>query len=232
LVRETRHDVTRHLLGLDADPHESPDNSYAAVRIIFAKHDFKNAIKQHRLFCSTKGVEGQHFQLCASLCLHHEVSGADETLFAAFSSTWQLLGLGRQINSGWPIVLHCDASFNVCRSEVALVTLGISTVGCHYRNVVASIPGDGRETKQSYEVTYDAMRSAFQIVCGLQTCDDVECKECGVLEFTRTEPAMEKYLTSDTAKSKELPVLAVTADSGKGVASFAREVVGVPRILP
>jgi hypothetical protein len=229
LVRETRQDLTRQLLGLDADPDESPENSYAAVRVIFAKHDFKAAVKQHRLFCSTRGAQGQHFQLCASFCLHHEVSGAEETLFAAFSSIWQLLGFGRQINSGWPIVLHCDASFNFCRSEVSLVTIGYSTLGCHYRNVVASINGGGRETRQSYEVTYNAMLSAFHIVCAMPTCDDVECKTCCLLEYTRTEPLMETHLKSDQAKVKELPVLAVTADSGKGVAAFAREVVGVPR---
>ena len=131
LVRETRHDLTRQLLGLDADPDESPENSYAAARVIFLKNDFKAAMKAHKLFCESGGERGTHFAMCDILCLHHEVDGGQETLFAAFSSVWQLLGLARQINSGWPIVLHCDASFKLCRVDVAMVTIGFSLKRSH-----------------------------------------------------------------------------------------------------
>ena len=136
---------------MDAEPDEPPDNSYAAVRAIFLKYDFKASRKQHLRFCKSNGERGQHIDLCATLCLHHEVDGAEDKLIAVFSTLWQLLGLGWQINSGWPLILHGDASFNVCRSEVGFATLGINILGGHYRNVAATIMGGARETKQVYE---------------------------------------------------------------------------------
>ena len=230
LVRETRHDLTRQLLGLDADPDESPANSYAAARLIFVKHDFKTAMKAHKLYCETRGGQGRHLAMCDILCLHHEVDGGQELLFAAFSSVWQLLGLARQINSGWPIVLHCDASFKLCRLDISMVTIGFNTLGGRYRNAVASLNGGGRETKQSYEVSYNAMRSAFHIVCTLPTCHDQGCKPCSALRFTVQHAAMRTHLASDLAKvSKSLPVVGVTADSGKAVAAFAT-LLKVPRL--
>ena len=144
-----------------------------------------------------------------------------ELLFAAFSSVWQLLGLARQINSGWPIVLHCDASFKLCRLEISMATIGFNTLGGRYRNAVASLNGSGRETKQSYEVSYNAMRSAFHIVSTLPTCHDPGCKACSALRSTVQHAAMVAHLASELASSKSLPVVGVTADSGKAVAAFA-----------
>ena len=152
---------------MDAEPDESPENSYAAVRALFLKNAFKTARREHNFFCESKGERGAHFKMCDTYCMHHEVAGAEDKLFASFSSIWQLLGIGRQMNSKWAAVLHCDASFNFCRADMALVTIGINTLGGHYRNLITSIVGGGKETKQGYSVTYNAMRSGFHLVCSL-----------------------------------------------------------------
>ena len=89
--------------------------------------------------------------------------------------------------------------------------------------------GGARETKQVYEVTYNAMRSAFALVCDMPACNDPTCKSCSALQLTIAQPDMKSHLASDIAKNKGLPVIRVTADSGKGLGSFAKDVVGVER---
>ena len=167
VVRTARQETTRQLLGLDAEPDDSPANSYAAVRAIFTRDDLNAARRAHKTFVETRGERGKHIKLCTPYFLGHQVDGSEDRLFTAVASVWQLLTIGRQINSGWPLVLHCDASFNVCRADLSLLTIGCNVLGGHYRNIVSGLMGGGKETKQGYEATYDACRSAFHLVCKL-----------------------------------------------------------------
>ena len=129
VVRAVRLETTRQLLGLDADPDESPENSYAAVRAIFARDDFKSALRAHKSYVDTHGERGCHIKMCTPYFLGHQVDGSEDMLFTVVASVWQLLAIGRQMNSGWPIVLHCDASFNVCRADISLYTIGLNLMG-------------------------------------------------------------------------------------------------------
>jgi hypothetical protein len=64
VVRVVRHETTRELLGLDGDPDESPENSYAAVRALFTRDDFNTARRPHKTFVATRGDRGRHIKLC------------------------------------------------------------------------------------------------------------------------------------------------------------------------
>jgi hypothetical protein len=50
VVRTALHETTHELLGLDADPDESLENSYAAVRAIYTRDDFNTARSSHKTF--------------------------------------------------------------------------------------------------------------------------------------------------------------------------------------
>jgi len=228
VVRAVRQETTRQLLGLDADPDESPDNSYAAVRAIFVRDNFNDARRAHKTYVDSGGERGRHIKLGTPYFLGHQVDGSEDKLFTAVASVWQLLAIGRQINSGWPLVLHCDASFNVCRADVSLITIGCNILGGHYRNIVSGLMGGGKETKQGYQATYDACRSAFLLVCKMPACHDPDCTTCKIIDATVSQPSMQSYLSSEVAAAKELPVVGLTADSGKSVRGFARDVLHVP----
>jgi hypothetical protein len=121
-------------------------------------------------------------------------------------------------------VLHCDASLNVCRADLSLLTISCNVLGGHYRNIVSGLMGGGKETKQGYEATYDACQSAFHLVCKLPACHDDDCNTCKVIKGTVTQPLLQSYLSSEDAEAKKLPVVCVTADSGKAVGGFALDV--------
>ena len=227
VVRAARLETTRQLLGLDADPDESPENSYAAVRAIFARDDFKAAQRAHKTFVATRGERGVHIKMCTPYFLGHQVDGSEDKLFTVVSSVWQLLTIGRQMNSGWPLVLHGDASFNLCRADISIFTLGCNVLGGHYRHIATGLMSGSKETKQGYTATYDAARSAFLLVCKLPACHDADCKTCKTIQDTISHDAMHYYMSSDLAKEMKLPVAYVTADSGKSVGGFARGVLQV-----
>jgi hypothetical protein len=109
------------LLGLDAEPDEYPENSHAGVRTIFMRDDFKSVRHAHKAFVETRGDCGLHFKLCTPYILGHQVDGSEDNLYTAISIEWQLLAIGRQINPGWPLVLHCDALFNDCCADLSLI---------------------------------------------------------------------------------------------------------------
>ena len=95
VVRAVRHETTRQLLGLDADPDESPENSYAAVRAIFARDDFKTALRAHKSYVDTSGERGCHIKMCTPYFLGHQVDGSEDMLsggrdsgFTVVASVW------------------------------------------------------------------------------------------------------------------------------------------------
>jgi len=221
LVLASRKAVTRQLLGLDADPDESPENSYAAVRAIFARDDFTEARRAHKIFVETRGERGTHIKLTATYFLDHQIDGSEDKLHTSIATVWQLLTVARQINSGWGLVLHCDASFNVCRANLSMITVGCNILGGHYRNLVVGLMQGGKETKQGYTVTYNNMLSSFFKVLKMPACHNPECKTCKIIAITMNHSNMQKYLQSDQAKEKDLGVLVLTGDSGKSVDAFA-----------
>lgn len=136
-------------------------DTFGAVRAAADARSFKEALRLHKQLCESQGVRGTHLEMCMWYCLHSQIDVAEDTLVVAVSSPWNLLAVGRQINSEWPLVLHADATFNICRCYVALITLGLNILGGHYRYLVATIVCPGVETKTTYSVSYNAMRSAF-----------------------------------------------------------------------
>jgi hypothetical protein len=218
----SRKNVTRQLLGLEADPDETPENSYAAVRTIFARDDFTVARKAHKAFVETRGERGTHINLTHSYFLDHQVDGSEDILYASVASVWQLLTIARQINSGWGLCFHCDASFNVCRANVSMITIGCNVLGGHYRNLVVGLMGGGKETTQGYTVTYNNLTSTFFKLTKLPICHDPQCETCKVIQLTLNHSNMQKFLETEKARLKELDVLLLTGDSGKSVDGLAR----------
>jgi len=88
VVRAVRHETTREILGLAADPDESPENSYAAVRAIFARDDFNDARRAHKTYVNSGGERGRHIKLGTPYFLGHQVDGSEDKLFTAVASVW------------------------------------------------------------------------------------------------------------------------------------------------
>ena len=135
LVTARRQIITSARLGiLFTDKIDAPYEKIAA---------FAAARRSPKQF--VQGGEGCHISLKHVYCLAADIDGAEEKVFLCISNIWSLLAVARQINSGWELIWHGDATFNFCNAEASMITLGVNSLGGHYNNVAWSIMGGGRE---------------------------------------------------------------------------------------
>ena len=151
-----------------------------------------------------------------------------------FSNIWsfKLLSIARQINAGWDFLWHVNATFNFCRAEARLITLGPSlghnSLGVHYHNLCWTIMGGSRETKQTYEQSYDAVQRAEHLIFKLPVCCLKDCITCAAVRLFQSHAKMSAFLSRDyVVPNKALPADGVNLDCGGAVVSFARETLGV-----
>ena len=121
----------------------------------------RRAPKEYHWYCDNART-GKHISLTECFVISADVDSGEDKIFICFSNLWSLLSIARQINSGWDFVWHGDATFNFCRADAGLITLGHNSLGAHYQNLCWTIMGGSRETKQTYEQSYEAR---FEAVC-------------------------------------------------------------------
>ena len=126
-------------------------------------------IKRNLAHCDNART-GKHISLTECFVISADVDSGDDKIFICFSNLWSLLSIARQINSGWDFVWHGDATFNFCRADAGLITLGHNSLGAHYHNLCWTIMGGSRETKQTYEQSYEALRRAAHLIFKLPVC--------------------------------------------------------------
>ena len=164
-----------------------------------------------------QGGAGSHISLKQVYCLAADINGAQEKVFLSMSNIWSLLAVARQINSGRELIWHGDATFNFCNAEASMITLGVNSLGGHYNNVAWSIVGCGRESGQSYRVTYDVLRTAVHLLLKLPQCPLADCVTCRTIRQTREQVCMTRFMSSDLALQNGLPGQGLTADGGKEI---------------
>ena len=97
--------------------------------------DFTTIRRVHKEHCNNART-CKHISLTECFVISADVDSGDDKIFICFSNLWSLLSIARQINSGWDFVWHGDATFNFCRADAGLITLGHNSLGEHYHNLV------------------------------------------------------------------------------------------------
>ena len=189
--------------------------------------DFTKIRRAHKAHCDNART-GKHISLTECFVISADVDSGDDKIFICFSNLWSLLSIARQINSGWDFVWHGDATFNFCRADAGLITLGHNSLGAHYQNLCWTIMGGSRETKQTYEQSYEALRRAAHLIFKLPVCCLEDCITCAAVRLSRSHAKMSAFLARDgVVPNKVLPADGANLDCGGAVVSFARETLGV-----
>jgi len=213
LVSARRNLITSTRLGLPCT--DKIEASYGKLAAFAAERQFQAARRSHKLY--VQGGEGSHISLKRAYCLAADIDGAQEKVFLCMSNIWSLLAVARQINSGWPVIWHGDVTFNFCKADASFISIGVNSLGGHYNNVAWSIMCSGRESGQSYRVTYDVVRTAIHLVLKIPECAMADCITCRAIRDTRGQLKMKRFMASDVALAKGLPGAGLTADGGKGI---------------
>jgi hypothetical protein len=115
--------------------------SYGKLASFAAERQFQEARRSHKRY--VQGGDGSHISLKHVYCLCADIDGAEQKVFLCMSNIWSLLAVTRQINSGWNVIWHGDATFNFCNAQASFISLGVNSLGGHYNNVAWSIMGSG-----------------------------------------------------------------------------------------
>ena len=85
--------------------------------------DFTTIRRAHKEYC-LKARSGKHTLLSDCFLIPADVDSGEDKIFVCFSRLSSLLSIAQQIDSGWNFLWHGDATFNFCRAEAGLITLG------------------------------------------------------------------------------------------------------------
>ncbi len=94
------------------------------------------------------------------VCVGHQFSKG--VRFMSLSTQHLLLNMVRTKNCGWQAQGHFDAEFNWCGKEIALIGLGMNSMGEHFNPVSISITHS--ESKEGMENAYKATCSGLHTV--------------------------------------------------------------------
>ncbi len=70
-----------------------------------------------------------HLDMYDVFVIGKDINAAEDIVYLNFSSLWHLCNIIRNIAAGWIFQLNGDATFKVCRHTVALLCLGVNSLG-------------------------------------------------------------------------------------------------------
>ena len=144
--------------------------------------DFTTIRRAHKEHCNNART-GKHISLTECFVISADVDSGEDKIFICFSNLWSLLSIARQINSGWDFVWHGDATFNFCRAYARLITLGHNSLEAHYQNLCWTIICGSRQTKQTYEQSYEVLLRAAHLIFKLPVFFLEDCITCAAIRL-------------------------------------------------
>ncbi len=79
-----------------------------------------------------------HLDMYDVFVIGKDINAAEDIMYLKFSSLWHLCNIIRNIAAGWIFQFNGDATFNVCRHTIALLCLGVNSLG-NLNNTICSI---------------------------------------------------------------------------------------------
>ncbi len=107
----------------------------AAVRSIFIFHWLYSCCDQ--MHC--RHIDGdKHIELHDPIAVGFCADSKDASLSMAFTNVWMMLNYFRVLNSGWPMQLMGDGTFNFADRDIAMLCMGVMTPGGKLRPLIFS----------------------------------------------------------------------------------------------
>jgi hypothetical protein len=137
-----------------------------------------------------------HLKLFEFCVIGYELQAARGIVRINFSSMWMLLNALRSIQAGWVFQLKGDVTGDVCRADIDLLQLSVTSMPCQ-NNVpcISTIPHQ-TESEQTYAITWDDLRTAVCSACTILHCCNDSCACCRTVFELLRDPEVDKYLRS------------------------------------
>ena len=145
--------------------------------------------------------------------------------YMTITTPHMLNNLARGENCGWQKQLHVDAAFNWCEKAVAVVGMGLNSMGAHYNSVSISIANSESKLAitNSFAATITGLLNLYQQV---HLCDSEECGFCTQLREQVSGPdgrLFRQYLLSEDAARRHMHIEKPSSDATPQFFSWAHE---------
>jgi len=173
-------------------------------------------------------IEGEkHIQLHDVAVVGLCVDGDEASMSMAFTNVWMLLNYFRVLNSGWPMQLMGDGTFNFADRDIAMLGMGVMTPGGKLRPLIFSfVPTESAEAYKFCWIAFE--RSAISFATKFQPCDDEACTTCrSIMVVLKNEVTVEASKSPMFQRNKRLAVDVVTSDNSAAFKKFAMETIGI-----
>jgi len=134
------------------------DDSYGSLVQFTDAKAFAKLIEEHN------NLESDfHFNLFEPFVIGRDLNPKDDIVYITFASIWHLLNFLRNIAAGWLFQVNVDATYKVCRRSVALLGMGVNSVG-HVNNPVCWSIIPESESKQIFTGTWRCVQEAAMML--------------------------------------------------------------------
>ena len=133
----------------------------------------------------------------------------------------------KAINSGWQVQIQADATFKVCREDVALLGFGVNSMGAKYNLCALSITP--QENKKAYSETWMSVNSALNLLLGnYLRCPLKDCEACDTFFGIKEYCEMQRLLETTPFR---VPVVLAGSDNNLAFANFVAEDLPNAKVL-
>ena len=166
-----------------------------------------------------------HLDMYDVFVIGKDINAREDIVYLNFSTLWHLCNILRNIAAGWVFQLNGDATFKVCRRTVALLCLGVNSLG-NVNNTICWAIIPEAESAEVMKGTWNAVQdAAIMLMTTFRPCGR-QCPTCDMVMDLLGNDNVKEYLTRSTCTSGLLEVDLTLSDRSLGWGSFTREIFG------
>ena len=164
-----------------------------------------------------------HLDMYDIFVIGKDLNAQEDIVYLNFSTLWHLCNILRAIATGWVFQLNGDATFSVCRRTVALLSLGVNSLGNVTNPVCWAIIPEA-ESAEVMKGTWKAVQAAaIMLMAKFRPCGR-QCPTCDMAMDLLGCELVREYMTRSTFTDGVLEVDLTLSDRSLGWGSFTREI--------
>ena len=199
------------------------NETFAGLEAFAEKNRWSTLVERHN-----DSADEYHVPLFDFVIIGHEIHAGHKIIRLNFSSLWMLLNPLHSLKAGCVFQLNGDVTGGVCRADIDLLELLVTSMPCKNNIVCISTIPHGTESQRAYTITWDDMRKAVCLVAGLKHCGKVACKCCETVQSLLHDPEIQAWIGSEEFRRGTMPVDTAMCDNIVGWGNFSEDSLGIP----
>ena len=176
------------------------DDSFGSLQSYATAKWFPTLLSDH-LDAST----GFHFSMFDVFVIGRDINAREDIVYLNQSTIWHLCNFLRNIAAGWVLQLNGDVTYKVCRLSVALLCLGVNSLGNVSNPICWAIIPEA-ESANVMKGTWKAVQdAAIMLMSNFKPCGR-QCPTCDMVMDILGNDNVKEYLTRSTSRSGLLEV--------------------------